>query len=73
MTRFLTKIEKAYEEYDMYFDNVDAYIDGLMWALNAAIFFDTHPERFEDESSDDARKVLNGPEKSRFPIWMTEV
>ena len=52
---------------------MDAYIDGLTWALNAAIFFDTQPERFEDESSDDARKILNGPEKSRFPVWMTEV
>ena len=52
---------------------MDAYIDGLTWALNAAIFFDTQPERFEDESTDDARKILNGPEKSRFPVWMTEV
>ena len=41
--------------------------------MNAGIMYDTEPQRFEDEFSDDARLIVNGPEKVYFPVWFTEV
>ena len=73
MTCLLPKTQKVYAKRDIFFEDYDTYIHALYLALNAGIMYDTEPQRFEDEFSDNARKIVNGPEKIYFPVWMTEV
>ena len=76
MTLLLTytpKTQEVYAKRNINFTDYDAYIKALYLAMNAGIMYDTEPQRFEDEFSDDARLIVNGPEKVYFPVWFTEV
>ena len=76
MTLLLTytpKTQEVYAKRNINFTDYDAYIQALYLAMNAGIMYDTEPQRFEDEFSDDARLIVNGPEKVYFPVWFTEV
>jgi len=67
------KTQEVYAKRNINFTDYDAYIQALYLAMNAGIMYDTEPQRFEDEFSDDARLIVNGPEKVYFPVWFTEV